>query len=180
MSKDWLFTLFLCDRVMAVLACLDVEREGKTRKTNVYINPLKLTIMKKYFWMLLSFVFVATMSVGFVSCGDDDDEVSPDNSEESAVSANDLVGTWRKSTHVIWVFNADGTMYEHDVDDNLNIVEGHTETFKYKTENGHLYTQKQKAGKEYSWKDEGAYTIADNILEITKGSGEVKRYQRIK
>ena len=62
----------------------------------------------------------------------------------------------------------------------MNIIEGSTETFLYKTENGHLYTMKQKEGKVYDWKDEGAYTIANNILTVTKDSGKVKRYLKIK
>ena len=138
---------------------------------------------------LLTMMIVAIMSVGFVSCGSDDDD--DDIVNNPVVTANNLVGTWRKyksepngpsSTelaNVLWVFEANGMMYEHDIDDNLNIVEGHTETFKYKTENGHLYTQKQKAGKEYDWKDNGVYTIANNILTVTKDSG-IKRYLKIK
>ncbi|MBP1540796.1 MAG: hypothetical protein ILA25_01305 [Prevotella sp.] len=55
----------------------------------------------------------------------------------------------------------------------MNIIEG-------STENGHLYTMKQKEGKVYDWKDEGAYTIANNILTVTKDSGKVKRYLKIK
>ena len=137
----------------------------------------------KNLWKFMAIIMVAMISVGFVSCGDDDDPTSN--------VTNSLVGTWRKYStdsnevptselgHVLWVFQADGTMYEHDIDDNSNIIEGTTETFKYKTEDGHLYTQKQKAGREYEWKDEGAYTITNNILEVTKDSGKVKRYQRL-
>ena len=48
--------------------------------------------MKKYFMMLLSIMFVATMSVGFVSCGDDDEEVVPKDektiSDDTSSSSN--------------------------------------------------------------------------------------------
>lgn len=44
--------------------------------------------MKKYFLTLLSIMFVAATSVGFVSCGDDDEE------EKSVVSSASLEGTW--------------------------------------------------------------------------------------
>lgn len=40
------------------------------------LNQIML-FMRKYFVMLLSLIFLATTSVGFVSCGDDDDEVVP-------------------------------------------------------------------------------------------------------
>ncbi len=146
---------------------------------------------KKNLWGLFTLIMFAIMSVGFVSCGDDDDDTTNGNDgvSQQQVASNSLIGTWRKYSsstvtdelgHILWEFNADGTMYEHDIDDNLNIIEGKTETFKYKTENGHLYTQKQKEGKEYSWKDEGAYTITNNVLEVTKDSGKANRYLKIK
>ena len=146
--------------------------------------------MKKFLLKVLPVFLVAALSVGFVSCGDDDDEVKPaDEAQEAAT--NNIIGTWRKYStdsqgatteelgNVLWVFKADGTMLEQDIDDDMHVIEGHTETFKYKTENGHLYTQKQKEGREYDWKDEGEYTIANNILEVKKSSGKVKRYKRV-
>ena len=43
---------------------------------------------KKHLWNLLAIMMVAMLSVGFTSCGDDDDEGGSVNS--------DLVGTWTK------------------------------------------------------------------------------------
>ena len=95
---------------------------------------------------------------------------------------NSKKNLWGLFTLIMFAIMSVGfvSMYEHDIDDNLNIIEGKTETFKYKTENGHLYTQKQKEGKEYSWKDEGEYTITNNVLEVTKDSGKANRYLKIK
>lgn len=139
----------------------------------------------KSIWSVLTLVVVCMLGVNFVSCSSDDD----DNNGGSGNNA--FVGTWQKYEdgsevlkHVIWVFEANGKMYEHDVDENLNIIEGSTENFIYKTENNHLYTQKQKEGKEYDWKDEGAYKISGDIMELTKESSKegtkVKRLKKIR
>ena len=56
---------------------------------------------KKYFWSLLTLMMVAMLSVGFVSCGDDDDE---DNAS--------IVGTWvgySNGEYVTYQYNSDGT-----------------------------------------------------------------------
>ena len=135
--------------------------------------------MKKYLFSLLAIMMVAIVGFGFASCSSDDDGDDSNNS---------FVGTWRKYSstnenefkNVIWVFEKNMTMYEHDVDDNLKIIEGKTETFKYKTEKGHLYTQKQKEGKQYDWEDEGAYNITGDILTLTKDSGKIHRLKKIK
>ena len=138
---------------------------------------------KKFILSLMTSLMVAMMSVAFTSCSSDD--------SDGGSGDNALVGTWRKiysdgnehsltGSGVNWVFFKDGSMEENDIDDDGNIEENKTEYFKYKTENGHLYTMKQKEGKTYNWKDEGAYTITGVILELTKDSGKVKRYQKIK
>ena len=146
--------------------------------------------MKKFFLNVLPVLFVAALSVGFASCGNDDEKANPGDGSQGAAT-NSIIGTWRKyhtdSTgatteqlgSVLWVFNADGTMQEHDIDAEGHIIENHTETFKYRTENAHLYTQKQKEGREYDWKDEGEYSIANNILEVKKSSGKTNRYKRV-
>lgn len=65
---------------------------------------------KNYFWSMLTFLVVATLSVCFVSCGDDDDE--------SSISSVSIIGTWRiiggddgaqRKIGQVWLFNADGT-----------------------------------------------------------------------
>lgn len=65
---------------------------------------------KNYFWSMLTFLVVATLSVCFVSCGGDDDE--------SSISSVSIIGTWRivggdewaqKKIGQIRTFNADGT-----------------------------------------------------------------------
>ena len=147
--------------------------------------------MKKNIFSWMTIVLMAfVVCAGFSACGDDDDN-------EGGGNASIFIGTWRKYSsdpntgepsselgHVIWVFNTDGTMYEHDIDDDLNIIEGSTETFKYKAENNHLYTDKlKKDGYRNEWKDEGTYVISGNTMDIFKDDGKGKhrkRYLKIK
>ena len=137
---------------------------------------------KKNLWYLLAIVVVTVLSVNFEACNKDDDDK---NSGGGASSG--LVGTWQKMDddgtlkHILWVFEASGTMYEHDIDDQGNIKEGSTETFKYKVENQHLFTDKlrESGGYEGDWKDEGAISIANGILTVTRDSGKIKRYKKI-
>lgn len=144
---------------------------------------------KKNLWYLLAIVVVTVLSVNFEACNKDDDDK---NSGGGASSG--LVGTWQKMDddgtlkHILWVFEASGTMYEHDIDDQGNIKEGSTETFKYKVENQHLYTDELRDdGKSYEgeWEDAGAISIANGILTVTRDSGKdskskVKRFKKIK
>lgn len=141
--------------------------------------------MKKNVFSRMTIMLMAFVCVGFTACGDDGDN-------EGVGNTSDFVGTWRTYStdndeptselgHVIWVFNTDGIMYEHDIDDDLNIIEESTETFKYKAENNHLYTDKLKNdGYRNEWKDEGAYVISGNTLDLTKNSGKHKRLLKIK
>ena len=138
--------------------------------------------MNKKFFNLLFIAFIALISV---SCSKDDNN---DN--------NPLIGTWRKiyvnssgyetnysleGEGVNWVFNADGTMYEHDIDADGNIISSRTEKFYYKTENGHLITAEvERDGRVDDWKDEGAYSISNDILQITEDDGNyIKKYKKI-
>lgn len=65
---------------------------------------------RKYFWNLLTIMMVATLSVGFMSCGSDDDD--------NSISSDSIIGTWiivggdewaQKEIGQVWTFNADGT-----------------------------------------------------------------------
>jgi len=65
---------------------------------------------KKYFLSMLTFLMVATLSVSFLSCGNDDDD--------NSISSVSIIGTWRivggddgaqSKIGRIWTFNADGT-----------------------------------------------------------------------
>ena len=74
------------------------------------------------------------------------------------------------------MFNADGTMYEHDIDADGNIISSRTEKFYYKTENGHLITAEvERDGRVDDWKDHGAYSISNDILQITEDDGNYIR-----
>lgn len=145
--------------------------------------------MKKNILNWMTIVLMAFVCASFVACGgsDDNNDATGDTTTGTGIGDNSFIGTWRKYSssnpselkNVIWVFEAGGKMYEHDIDANLNIVEGSTETFLYKAEAGHLYTQKQKEGKQYDWKDEGAYTITGDVMELTK-EGKVNRLKKIR
>lgn len=139
---------------------------------------------KKNFLYLLAIVMVAALGLNFASCSKDD-EKSGDGGASGGSSS--LVGKWQKMDddgslkHTIWAFEANGTMYEYDIDDQGKTKEGSTETFKYKVENQHLFTDKlrESGGYEGEWKDEGAISIANGILTVTRDSGKIKRYKKI-
>ena len=82
--------------------------------------------------------------------------------------------------NVLWVFQSDGTMYMHDIDDNGNI--DYTDTYRYRVENQYLYTDYlgNDEGEEDDWKDQGAISIKNNILTVVRSSGNEKRYKKIK
>ena len=65
-------------------------------------------VKRNYFWELMTIMIVCIMSVGFASCGDDDDD-------DNAVS---IVGTWvddtGDSSEVSFTFRSDGTGYYKD------------------------------------------------------------------
>lgn len=71
---------------------------------------------KNFLWNMLSFVMVAMLSVGFVSCGGDDDD---DTKTEEVTSAS-ILGSWsytkvRSSGSYVsrtYTFNEDGTYIE--------------------------------------------------------------------
>lgn len=138
---------------------------------------------KKNFLYLLAIVMVAALGLNFASCSKDDEK-----SGDGGGTGSSLIGKWRKMDddgtlkHTIWAFEANGTMYEYDIDDQGKTKEGSTETFKYKVESQHLYTDKMKddgSGYEGEWKDEGAISIANGILTVTRDSGKIKRYKKI-
>lgn len=152
-------------------------------------------MFKKHLFSLMAILAMAVFTISIISCSKDDESSNGGGSSSGTGggATSSLVGTWRKYStdsqgnvtdqlgQVLWEFLANGTMYEHDIDDDGNIIEGKTETFKYKTENGHLKTDKLKSdGYRNEWKDEGAYVINGDILEITKDSGTTKRYKKIK
>ena len=72
--------------------------------------------MKKYLLNWMTILMVAIVSVGFVSCGDDDDD------EKSGTPS--LVGTWvcdfDPATDYIVCFKADGTGYSYFTEDGLD------------------------------------------------------------
>lgn len=130
--------------------------------------------MKKIVYLM----FLAVMPMCFSACSSED--------ENGGINAQ-LIGTWQKMYNdgtlgnVLLVFQSNGTMYEHDIDDDGNIIEDRSETFRYKIENQHLYTDDLDNGVyKNEWKDEGAISISNNILTVVRSSGNEKRYKRIK
>lgn len=99
-----------------------------------------------------------------------------------------LIGTWQKMyddatlAHVLLVFQANGTMYEHDIDDEGNIIANRTETFRYKIIDQHLYADDLDHGVyKDEWDDKGAISITNNILTLDRSSykNEKRYYKRI-
>ena len=137
---------------------------------------------KKNLLYLLAIVMVAALGLNFASCSK-----KKEKSGDGGGTGSSLIGKWRKMDddgtlkHTIWAFEANGTMYEYDIDDQGKTKEGSTETFKYKVENQHLFTDKlrESGGYEGEWKDEGAISIANGILTVTRDSGKIKRYKKI-
>ena len=122
-------------------------------------------------------MFLAVMPMCFSACSSED--------ENGGINAQ-LIGTWQKMYNdgtlgnVLWVFQSDGTMYMHDIDDNGNI--DYTDTYRYRVENQYLYTDYlgNDEGEEDDWKDQGAISIKNNILTVVRSSGNEKRYKKIK
>ena len=129
--------------------------------------------MKKIVYLM----FLAVMPMCFSACSSED--------ENGGINAQ-LIGTWQKMYNdgtlgnVLWVFQSDGTMYMHDIDDNGNI--DYTDTYRYRVENQYLYTDYlgNDEGEEDDWKDQGAISIKNNILTVVRSSGNEKRYKKIK
>lgn len=92
---------------------------------------------KKFFQGLFAFFVAAVLSVGFVSCNDDDETPSPGNPSGSTASAFSIVGTWKSQGEgeiMIITFNADGTMLyvEPEYDENGKIKDEYKESGAYK------------------------------------------------
>ena len=69
---------------------------------------------KKYLWSLLTFMMVAMLSIGFASCGSDDDNEESNGTD--AITSKSLIGKWRiiegpssSFVGVIYTYNSDGT-----------------------------------------------------------------------
>ena len=94
---------------------------------------------KKFFQGLFAFFVAAVLSVGFVSCNDDDETPEPTPSGPTA-SAFSIVGTWKSQGEgeiMIITFNADGTMLyvEPEYDENGKIKDEYKESGAYKYDN---------------------------------------------
>ena len=100
---------------------------------------------KKYYWSLLTVVMMAVMSVGFVSCGDDDDE--PGSGSNST-----LVGTWaqyHKGGATAWYIG-------------LKLGKG-----------GEAYYTEWDTKDSPNWGTPGKWSAKDNVLTIYAPNGEV-------
>ena len=143
-------------------------------------------MIKKNLWRLMAILMVAMLSVGFVSCGDDDDEDGP--------SGSSLTGTWKetyyqeteyKLTDGNWVktdedeesypeneasmgiiFQSDGkmkTVSDLKADGSYSHVEGE---MKYKVQNDHLYLYYEDDDVS-DWEDVGKISVSGSTFELT-------------
>jgi len=100
---------------------------------------------KNYYWSFMIAVAMAVMSVGFASCGDDDDE--PGSGSNSA-----LVGTWaqyHKGGATAWYI---GLKLE---------------------KNGSAYYTEWDAKSSPNWGASAKWSAKDNVLTISAPNGEV-------
>lgn len=120
----------------------------------------------------------------------------PDEPEEILTKINDagddeiktkLIGTWKNMyddgshVHLLLVFQANGTMYRHVIDDEGNIIENQTETFRYRIIDQHLYADDLDHGVyKDEWDDKGAISISNNILTLVSDRRGTKRYKKIR
>lgn len=87
---------------------------------------------KKYLWCLLAIMMVAVMSIGFTSCGDDDDDnISETSSSGNSYSNNDIE-LKRKLAGTSW------KIVKKTIDDRIDDVSG-TITFTSKSEVAQFY-----------------------------------------
>lgn len=119
---------------------------------------------KKFFQGLFAFFVAAVLSVGFVSCNDDDETPSPGNPSGSTASAFSIVGTWKSQGEgeiMIITFNADGTMLyvEPEYDENGKIKDEYKESGAYK------YDDKSKTLTMFF--DDGTETYKVEVLSPT-------------
>lgn len=102
--------------------------------------------MKKYFLMLLSLMFVATMSVVFVSCGDDEEKVPQNDFSSTGGTPNTtslIYGTWKdyfSTGYIVLQLNSNGTGYHQEYDESDGgWHRKHSFTFSYNEEQKRLY-----------------------------------------
>ena len=142
--------------------------------------------MKKYFLMLLPVLFLAAVSVGFTSCGDDEEVNLPsesanrDNPEQS--HHNDtpdqpnslLVGTWKYtfssgSGYQVLQFNSDGVVYSQEYDENDGgWHKKHTYSYRYDESQKKLYLTKSESVREYEVRELSTTTLT--LYDIQEGS----------
>jgi len=154
-------------------------------------------------------LMMAVVSVGFTSCGSDDD-----GDGRGAGDKSGLVGKWRcvykKSESYYlsdgqwlpkkneektyddntessgFIFNSDGTAQLIYAKADGSYTRETDDMFRYKTENGHLYLLEDDPEDSDGWEDWGAYTLSGSTLELVEDEASstskkysVKRYQKL-
>ena len=92
--------------------------------------------MKKFQFRVLAMIMMALVCVGFVSCGDDDDDDGLANLDETSQL---IVGSWYRNSSYgtySWQFNADGTCeyYYPAIDKTTVLVKKGNWSYNWKTE----------------------------------------------
>lgn len=132
----------------------------------------------------MAILMVAVLSVGFVSCGDDDDDDAPGGTSQ-------LTGTWKESYHheILYffsekynedekfysdneasmgiIFKSDGTMKtvsDLKSDGSYTHVEGE---MNYRVQNGHLYLYYPDEDDHDGWEDCGEISFSGNTFELS-------------
>lgn len=132
--------------------------------------------MKKHLLNWMTILMAAIVSVGFVSCGDDDEKT------EDNVS---LVGTWRhdfgsNGGYIIKQFNNDNTGYSQEYDPNDGgLRKKHDFTYQYDTSSKHIYRRDSDGSQEtYEVRELTKTTLV--LYDLSEsGDKALERYVRI-
>lgn len=116
--------------------------------------------MRKSIFNLMALLMAAIVSIGFVSCGSDDDDNDKDTSPSTSSNQTLLIGTWRhdfgtNGGYNIKQFNSDNTGYSQEYDPNDGgLRRKHDFTYQYDKNTNRIYTRESDG-------DQGVYEVRE-------------------
>lgn len=122
--------------------------------------------MKRKFYYLFPMLLMAAMSVGFISCGSDDDEPAgknPSGGDDSPVeiSVANLIGTWQLTR-----------TEEYDKDGTLEEAGSSEEPIYLHFSADGTATEYERDGNSW-WVDSFTYTLSGKYLDYSKDRNEI-------
>lgn len=129
---------------------------------------------KKYLLNLLTFMMVTIVSIGFVSCGDDDDD---GNQKDSTVS---IVGTWRhdfSSGYILLILKSNGKGLLEEYDSSSRGIEYSEEiTYYYDKEKGRYMIIEKDGDATYTYPIQ---YYNETTLVLVNPDGKSETYTRV-